>query len=47
MKGSICYASDDYFTNEDIKIGDKLSTGVYIINAVYGSVKKSIKIIKN
>lgn len=47
MKGSICHASDDYFTNEDIKIGDKLSTGVYIINAVYGSVKKSIKIIKN
>lgn len=47
MKGSICFSSDDYFTNEDIKIGDKLSTGVYIVNAVYGSVKKSIKIIKN
>lgn len=47
MKGSIIYASDDYFTNEDIKIGDKLSTGVYIVNAIYGSVKKSIKIIKN
>lgn len=47
MKGSICFSSDDYFTNEDIKIGDKLSTGVYIVKASYGSVKKSIKIIKN
>jgi len=47
MKGSICFSSDEYFTNQDIKIGDKLSTGVYVVNAVYGSVKKSIKIIKN
>lgn len=47
MKGAVCFASDAYSTNEDIKIGDKLSTGVYIVNASYGSIKKSIKIIKN
>jgi hypothetical protein len=47
MKGIVCYSSNDHFTNEDIKIGDKLSTGVYIVNATYGTVKKSIKIIKN
>ncbi|RZJ54434.1 MAG: carbohydrate-binding protein [Flavobacterium sp.] len=47
MKGIVCYSSDTYFTNEDIKIGDKLSSGVYIVNAQYGKIKKSIKIIKN
>jgi hypothetical protein len=47
MKGSICYSSDKYFTNEDIKIGDKLSSGVYIVTATYGSITKSVKIIKN
>jgi hypothetical protein len=47
MKGIICFSSDEYLTNEDIKIGEKLSTGVYIVNAAYGSIKKSIKIIKN
>jgi hypothetical protein len=47
MKGIVCYTSNDHFTNEDIKIGDKLSTGVYIVTATYGTVKKSIKIIKN
>lgn len=47
MKGSICYSSDAYSTNEDIKIGDKLSSGIYIVTAIYGSVKKSLKIIKD
>ncbi|MNR23345.1 hypothetical protein D3C85_1403570 [compost metagenome] len=47
MKGILCYSSNDHFTNEDIKIGDKLSSGVYIVNATYGIVRKSIKIIKN
>ncbi|TCN59114.1 T9SS C-terminal target domain-containing protein [Flavobacterium circumlabens] len=46
-KGSICYASSAYFTNEEIKIGDKLSSGIYIVTAQYGAIKKSIKIIKN
>ncbi|WP_125723758.1 glycosyl hydrolase [Flavobacterium ustbae] len=47
MKGDVCFYSDDYFTNEDIKIGEKLAKGVYIVNASYGNVKKSTKIIKN
>jgi len=47
MKGDICFSSDDYFTNEDIKIGDKLAPGVYIVNASYGTIKRSIKIVKN
>lgn len=47
MKGSVCFSSNDYSTNEDIKIGDKLAAGVYIVNVSYGSVTKSMKIIKN
>lgn len=47
MKGDVCFSSSDYFTNEDIKIGDKLAPGVYIVKATYGSIKKSVKIIKN
>ncbi|MFD1602217.1 glycosyl hydrolase [Flavobacterium artemisiae] len=47
MKGAIFYSSDAFFTNEDIKIGDKLSNGVYIVTVQYGSFKKSAKIIKN
>jgi len=47
MKGDVCFTSSDYFTNEDIKIGEKLAKGVYIVNAEYGNIKKSIKIIKN
>lgn len=47
MQGNICFSSDDYSTNQDIKIGDRLATGVYILNVSYGSVKKSLKIIKN
>ena len=47
MKGTTCYLSESHYTNEDIKIGDKLSTGIYIATASYGTVKKSLKIIKN
>jgi hypothetical protein len=47
MKGSVCFSSNDYSTNQDIKIGDKLATGVYIVNVSYGSINKSMKIIKN
>lgn len=47
MNGKTVFSSDSYFTNQDIKIGDRLPKGVYIVNAVYGNIKKSIKIIKN
>ncbi|PIF30327.1 putative secreted protein (Por secretion system target) [Flavobacterium sp. 9] len=47
MKGTLCFSSNSYYTNEDIKIGDKLSTGIYILTVSYGSVKKSLKIIKD
>lgn len=47
MKGTLCFSSNAFSTNEDIKIGDKLSKGVYVVNVVYGTVKKSIKIIKD
>lgn len=47
MNGNICYSSDSFSTNQDIKIGERLANGVYIVNAVYGDVKKSMKIIKN
>ncbi|MBE8728184.1 glycosyl hydrolase [Flavobacterium hungaricum] len=47
MKGAVCYSSDAFYTNEDIKIGDKLSNGIYIVTVQYGSFKKSTKIIKN
>ncbi|MBB4802383.1 hypothetical protein HNP37_002456 [Flavobacterium nitrogenifigens] len=47
MNGKTVYTSDSYFTNQDIKIGDRLPKGVYIVNAVYGKIEKSMKIIKN
>lgn len=47
LNGNTVFSSDDYFTNQDIKIGDKLPKGVYIVNAIYGKIEKSIKIIKN
>jgi len=47
MSGKVCFESKDYFTNQDIKIGEKLAAGVYIVNASYGKIQKSIKIIKN
>jgi hypothetical protein len=47
MKGIVCFSSDVYHTNEDIKIGDKLSAGVYIVSVSYGTIKKTLKFIKN
>lgn len=47
MNGHIVFSSDAYSTNQDIKIGDKLPKGVYVVNAVYGKIEKSVKIIKN
>ncbi|SFD18380.1 glycosyl hydrolase [Flavobacterium phragmitis] len=47
MNGKTVYSSDTYSTNQDIKIGDRLPKGVYIINVAYGKTEKSIKIIKN
>ncbi|WP_051234463.1 glycosyl hydrolase [Flavobacterium denitrificans] len=47
MNGKVCFESKDYYTNQDIKIGEKLATGVYIVNASYGKIRKSMKIIKN
>lgn len=47
MKGVVCFSSTDFYTNEDIIIGNQLSTGIYTIVAVYGNTKKIFKVIKN
>lgn len=46
MKGIICYSSNTYYTNQDIKIGSELASGVYILSAIYGDTRQTFKIIK-
>lgn len=47
MKGIVCYSSDAFFTNQDIKIGADLAKGIYIVSATYGTSQQSFKVIKN
>jgi len=45
-KGVSCYSSSSYFTNEDITIGEGLSSGVYIAQLVYAGQAQVIKLVK-
>jgi hypothetical protein len=47
MKGSVCFSGTDFYTNQDITIGNQLSTGIYTVVAVYGDKKSTFKVIKN
>jgi hypothetical protein len=47
MKGVVCYSSDAFYTNQEIKLGSSLSSGIYVVSATYGSTLQSFKIIKN
>jgi hypothetical protein len=47
MKGTVCFSSTDFYTNQNIKIGNHLATGIYTVVAVYGDTQKKFKVIKN
>ncbi|WP_185963854.1 glycosyl hydrolase [Flavobacterium restrictum] len=46
IKGLVCYSSEAFSTNQDIKIGSKLASGVYAVTVSYGNITKTVKIIK-
>jgi hypothetical protein len=47
MKGIICYSSEAFSTNEEVKIGATLLKGIYIVSLKYGTLHQNFKIIKN
>jgi endo-1,4-beta-D-glucanase Y len=46
LKGTEVYASSAYYTNEDIKLGSELRSGMYIVRASYGNKMSLIKLTK-
>ena len=46
MKGSVCYSSDAYYSNEDITIGNGLANGIYTVIVIHGNRLKRFKIVK-
>ena len=46
LKGINCYSSSAYYTNEDITIGQQLSSGVYIVQLVYANKVQVVKLVK-
>ncbi len=46
LKGINCYSSSAYYTNEDITIGQQLSSGVYIVQLVYANQVQVVKLVK-
>jgi len=47
VQGITCYTSSDYYTNQQIVIGDQLASGgIYFVQLSYGDVVKVIKVIK-
>jgi hypothetical protein len=47
MKGSVCYSSEEFSTNQEVKIGATLLKGIYVVSATYGTLHQTFKIIKN
>jgi hypothetical protein len=47
MKGTVCFSGTDFYTNQNIKIGNHLASGIYTVVAIYGDTKKTFKVIKN
>ena len=47
MKGTVCFSSNDFYTNQDIKLENHLSCGIYTVIAIYGNTQKTFKVIKN
>ncbi|MBC7451101.1 MAG: carbohydrate-binding protein [Cytophagales bacterium] len=46
MKGAVCYSSETFNSNEDISIGNELSSGIYSVVVVFGDAVKTFKIVK-
>ena len=47
MKGTVCFSSNDFYTNQNITIDSHLATGIYTAIVTYGTAKKVFKVIKN
>jgi hypothetical protein len=47
MKGTVCFSSNDFYTNQDIKFGNHLTNGIYTVVVLYGNTQKTFKVIKN
>ncbi|WP_348798863.1 glycosyl hydrolase [Flavobacterium adhaerens] len=47
MKGSVCFSSNAFYTNQNITIDNNLSPGTYTAIVIYGNTKKTFKVIKN
>jgi len=47
VQGVTCYSSSHYFTNNEFRVGNELSSdGVYFVQLVFGNEVKVLKIIK-
>ena len=47
MKGTICFMSNDFYTNQNIAIDNNLASGIYTVIVNYGTTQKTFKVIKN
>lgn len=47
MKGTVCFSSNEFYTNQNITIDNHLATGIYTAIVSYGTTKKTFKVIKN
>ncbi|OOG68914.1 carbohydrate-binding protein [Flavobacterium sp. A45] len=47
MKGTVCFSSNNFHTNQKITIGNYLASGIYTVIAIYGDAQKTFKVIKN
>ena len=47
MKGTVCFSSNDFHTNQKITIDNHLANGIYTVIAIYGDTQKTFKVIKN
>ena len=47
MKGTVCFSSNDFYTNQNITIDNHLATGIYTAIVTYGTAEKTFKVIKN
>jgi hypothetical protein len=47
MKGTVCFSSNEFYTNQNISIDTHLAAGIYTAIVTYGTTKKIFKVIKN
>lgn len=47
MKGQTSFSGNNFQTNQNIKVGNHLASGIYTVVVVYGNTKNTFKVIKN